>query len=79
MARRFLFEVAGLASGPLEDLPLAASIYEELHEKEPEDRDAWELLLDVYRRLEDYAKLVALVARIVEFVDDRGHYRRVGE
>jgi golgin subfamily B member 1 len=69
-ARRFLFEVAGLASGPLDDLRLASSIYEELHEKEPQDRDAWELLLDVYRRLEDYSKLVALVARIVEYVDD---------
>lgn len=69
-ARRFLFEVAGLASGPLDDLRLAASIYEQLHDKDPQDRDAWELLLDVYRRLEDYAKLVALVGRIVEFVDD---------
>jgi tetratricopeptide (TPR) repeat protein len=71
-ARRFLFEVAGLASGPLEDLRLASSIYEELHEKEPQDRDAWELLLDVYRRLHDYSKLVALVGRIVEYVDDLG-------
>ncbi|MBX3213392.1 MAG: tetratricopeptide repeat protein [Labilithrix sp.] len=71
-ARRFLFEVAGLASGPLDDLRLASSIYEELHEKEPQDRDAWELLLDVYRRLDDFSKLVALVARIVEFVDDIG-------
>lgn len=69
-ARRFLFEVAGLASGPLDDLRLASSIYEELHEKEPQDRDAWELLLDVYRRLDDFSKLVALVARVVEFVDD---------
>ena len=69
-ARRFLFEVAGLASGPLEDLRLASSIYEELHEKEPQDRDAWELLLDVYRRLEDYSKLVALIKRVSEFVDD---------
>ncbi|MBX3225833.1 MAG: tetratricopeptide repeat protein [Labilithrix sp.] len=69
-ARRFLFEVAGLASGPLADLRLASSIYEELHEKEPQDRDAWEMLLDVYRRLEEFSKLVALVARVVEFVDD---------
>src|SRR5262249_52248647 len=61
-----------LASGPLEDLRLAATIYEELHEKEPQDRDAWEMLLDVYRRLEDWSKLVALVARVVEFVDDLG-------
>ncbi len=71
-ARRFLFEVAGLASGPLDDLRLASSIYEELHEKEPQDRDAWELLLDVYRRLQDYSKLVGLIEQIVEFVDDLG-------
>jgi tetratricopeptide (TPR) repeat protein len=71
-ARRFLFEVAGLASGPLDDLRLASSIYEELHEKEPQDRDAWELLLDVYRRLEDFSRLVALIGRIVEFIDDIG-------
>jgi tetratricopeptide (TPR) repeat protein len=71
-ARRFLFEVAGLASGPLEDLRLASSIYEELHEGEPQDRDAWELLLDVYRRLEDFSKLVALIASVVQYVDDLG-------
>ena len=69
-ARRFLFDVAGLASGPLHDLRLAASIYEELHEKENADRDAWEMLLDVYRRLEEYSKLVALLQRVVDFVDD---------
>jgi tetratricopeptide (TPR) repeat protein len=71
-SRRFLFEVAGLASGPLDDLRLAASIYEQLHEKEPQDRDAWELLLDVYRRLNDFSKLVALVGEVVEYVDDLG-------
>ncbi|MFO0736875.1 MAG: tetratricopeptide repeat protein [Labilithrix sp.] len=69
-ARRFLFDVAGLASGPLNDLRLAASIYEELHEKENADRDAWEMLLDVYRRLEEFSKLVALLQRVVDFVDD---------
>jgi tetratricopeptide (TPR) repeat protein len=71
-ARRFLFEVAGLASGPLDDLRLASSIYEELLEKEPQDRDAWELLLDVYRRLEDYSRLVALIERVVEYIDEVG-------
>ncbi len=76
-ARRFLFEVAGLASGPLEDLRLAASIYEELHEKEPQDRDAWELLLDVYRRLNELSKLVALLARVVDYVDDLGERSRL--
>jgi tetratricopeptide (TPR) repeat protein len=69
-ARRFLYEVAGLASGPLGDLRLAATIYEELHERDPVDRDAWELLLDVYRRTGDFDKLVALIQEIVGYVDD---------
>ncbi len=71
-ARRFLYEVAGLASGPLADLTLAATIYEELHERDPVDRDAWELLLDVYRRTSAFDKLVSLIAEIVGYVDDRG-------
>jgi tetratricopeptide (TPR) repeat protein len=70
-ARRFLYEVAGLASGPLGDLRLAATIYEELHERDPVDRDAWELLLDVYRRTNDFDKLVGLIREIVGYVDDR--------
>jgi tetratricopeptide (TPR) repeat protein len=69
-ARRFLYEVAGLASGPLGDLRLAATIYEELHERDAVDRDAWELLLDVYRRTNDFDKLVALIQEIVGYVDD---------
>lgn len=69
-ARRLLFEVAGLASGPLGDLRLAATIYEELREREPTDRDAWELLLDVYRRTNDYDKLVALIQETVQYVDE---------
>jgi len=69
-ARRFLYEVAGLASGPLGDLRLASTIYEELHERDPVDRDAWELLLDVYRRTDAYDKLVGLIHEIVGYVDD---------
>lgn len=76
-ARRLLYEVAGLASGPLEDLRLAASIYEELHEQDPHDRDAWELLLDVYRRLDEHSKLIELLARVVELVDDPGERSRM--
>ena len=68
-ARRFLFEVAGLASGPLGDLGLAGTIYEELHEREPQDRDAWELLLDVYRRTNQYDKLTGLIQEIGGYVD----------
>ena len=70
-ARRFLYEVAGLASGPLGDLRLAGTIYEELHERDPVDRDAWELLLDIYRRTNDFDRLVALIQEIVGYVEDR--------
>ena len=70
-ARRFLYEVAGLASGPLGDLRLAGTIYEELHERDPVDRDAWELLLDIYRRTSDFDKLVSLIQEIVGYVEDR--------
>jgi tetratricopeptide (TPR) repeat protein len=70
-ARRFLYEVAGLASGPLGDLRLAGTIYEELHERDPVDRDAWELLLDIYRRTNEFDKLVALIQEIVGYVEDR--------
>lgn len=69
-ARRLLFEVASLAAGTLGDLHLSAAIYEQLHEREPEDKDAWSPLLDVYRRMGDYEKLSALVAEVAAFVDD---------
>ncbi len=69
-ARRLLFEVAGLASGPLDDLSLASSIYEELHEREPQDPESWERLLDVYGRMGEHEKLAALIARVVSYVDD---------
>ncbi|MCA9584173.1 MAG: tetratricopeptide repeat protein [Myxococcales bacterium] len=69
-ARRLLFEVAGHAATQLGDLHLAASIYEDLHERDPADRDAWQPLLDVYRRMDDYEKLSALIAQVVELVDD---------
>lgn len=71
-ARRLLYDVAGLASGPLSDLRLAGSVYEELHGLDPVDRDAWELLLDVYRRTDDFEKLGALLQEVVGYVDDSG-------
>lgn len=69
-ARRLLFEVANLAKGPLEDLHLAASILEELHERDATDRDAWEPLLDVYRRMNDGEKLSALIEEVASYVDE---------
>jgi tetratricopeptide (TPR) repeat protein len=77
-ARRFLYDVARLAAGPLEDLRLAATVYEELHERDALDRDAWELLLDVYRRTNAFDKLTDLIRDVVATLDEpqeRGRLR----
>lgn len=69
-ARRLLFDVARIAASSLEDLRLAASIYEELLERDPVDRDAWSPLLDVYRRMQDFDRLTKLLAQITATCDD---------
>ncbi|MCL2779080.1 MAG: tetratricopeptide repeat protein [Polyangiaceae bacterium] len=71
-AKRLLIEVAALAAGALDDLQLSASIYEDLLARDPADRDAWTPLLDVYRRLEDFPKLAALLAVVIGSMDDVG-------
>jgi len=76
-ARRLHFEVARLAKDSLNDLALATQVYEQLHEREPVDRDAWEPLLDVYRRTDAHAARAALIARVVEFVDDPAERSRL--
>jgi tetratricopeptide (TPR) repeat protein len=76
-ARRLRFEVARLAADRLYDLTLAASTYEELHRHEPADRDAWELLLEVYRRMGKHAELADLIGRVVDFVDDNAERSRL--
>ena len=69
-ARTLLFEVAALAKDKLNDNHLAAQVLEELHEREPADRDAWGPLLDVHRKSSNFEKLVGLIGRVIEFVDD---------
>ena len=76
-ARRLHFEVARLAKDSLHDLALAAQVYEQLHEREPVDRDAWEPLLDVYRQTGAHVARAALIARVVEFVDDPAERSRL--
>ena len=51
VARRLDFEVARIAADKLGDLELAAETYASLHERDPADREAWEPLMAVYRRL----------------------------
>ncbi|HEY8040235.1 MAG TPA: tetratricopeptide repeat protein, partial [Polyangiaceae bacterium] len=70
VARKLAFEVARLAADRLEDLPLAAETYEVLHRGDPADRDAWEPLAAVYRRLGDAEKLAELLGSVADYVDD---------
>lgn len=76
--RSLLLEVAAMADGPLADLPRAARLYEELRAREPAERDIWQPLADVYRRLGDRARLGALLeetAPLVEGTAERGRLR----
>jgi tetratricopeptide (TPR) repeat protein len=52
------------------DFAHAARLYGELHAEAPADRAFWEALAEVYRRQGDAARLAALVAEVVDSVDD---------
>jgi tetratricopeptide (TPR) repeat protein len=71
VARRLTFEVARIAAEELGDWPLAAHAYEGLLAAEPGDREAWEPLLGVYRHEGQTSKLAALLAAVVDHVEDR--------
>ena len=76
--RELLLHVASLAAGPLGDLERAARLYDELRRREPADRDAWEPLAEVYRKLGDAPRLSALIEDTVPLVDgvaERGRLR----
>ena len=78
IARKLSFEVAHLAADKLGDLTLAAETYEALHQADPADREAWEPLAAVYRRMDETRKLADLLGTVVEYVDDmreRGRLR----
>jgi tetratricopeptide (TPR) repeat protein len=69
-ARRLRFECARLASEALGDLGVAAHMYEALLEHDPADREAWEPLLDVYRRMGEPEKLAGFLGKVVDVLDD---------
>ena len=76
--RALLLRVARDAAGPLEDLPRAARTYEDLRLREPADREVWEPLADVYRRLADGPRLAELIEDTVPLIDspdERGRLR----
>ena len=78
VARKLEFDAARLAADKLGDLKLAAETYEKLHRGDPADREAWEPLIGVYRRLGDAQRLVDLLGSVVEYIEDlaeRGRLR----
>jgi len=77
VARRLRFDIDHLAADALGDLELAAQTYEGVLEHEPADREAWLPLLEVYRRTHRTDKLVDLLARVVDFVDDNSERSRL--
>lgn len=77
-AVQYGLEAATLAAGALNDLPLAAKIYEQLLEREPTDRAVWEPLMELYRTMRETERLATLIAStvdIVDNVDDRNRLR----
>ncbi|MCL2451130.1 MAG: hypothetical protein FWD17_19460, partial [Polyangiaceae bacterium] len=77
VARRLTFDAGRLAADGLDDLPLAADTYRTLHEAHPADREWWQALADVYRRLGDSAQLAALIGSVIDSVDDVGERGRL--
>ncbi len=77
VSRRLRFEIARLAAGKLGELDLAAEALEALHRADPADREAWEPLVDVYRRRGDMPKLVETLGSVIDYVDDLGERARM--
>jgi tetratricopeptide (TPR) repeat protein len=77
VARRLEFEAASIAAEKLGDLGSAAEIYEALRSSDPADREAWEPLVTVYRRLGDARRLADLLGAVVDYVDDMGERGRL--
>ncbi len=63
-------EAAQLAMDSLGDLALAASILEELSERDASERTVWEPLLDVYRRMGAKDRLSARIESVLDNVYD---------
>ncbi|HRG95079.1 MAG TPA: tetratricopeptide repeat protein [Polyangiaceae bacterium] len=76
-ARALYFEVAELAANALGDLHLAAQTYEDLRLDDPEDRAAWEPLLDVYERMNEHEKVAQLLGQVADVVDDPAERSRL--
>jgi tetratricopeptide (TPR) repeat protein len=76
--RGHLIAAATIAKDKLGDLATAARIYAELFEREPADREVWEPLVELYRRLGDDASLGKVLEQLIsllEAVEDRSRMR----
>jgi tetratricopeptide (TPR) repeat protein len=76
--RALLLEAAAIAAGALADLPLAARLLEELRSREPAEREIWQPLAEVYRRLGDRERLAVLLdetAKILDSAAERAELR----
>jgi tetratricopeptide (TPR) repeat protein len=69
-ARLLRLEVAVIAADKLNDLALAAEVYEAVRVIDPVDREAWEPLVSVYRRMGESQKLADLLGTVVDFVEE---------
>src|SRR5262249_55213271 len=76
VAAQLRFEAARVAD-QTGDVVVAASTYERLHRMEPADREAWEPLLDVYRRAGNKQRLADLLGEIAEYIDENTERSRI--
>ena len=63
-------ELATLAAAQPDKQSLAAELYEDLLAQDPSDRDVWQPLMDVYKRLEDQSRLQQLVESTLQTLGD---------
>ena len=71
-SRALLLTVARRALSDAGDAALARKIYESLLEADPADREVWEPLAGVYRKLGALEELVKLIEQTVPLVEERG-------
>jgi tetratricopeptide (TPR) repeat protein len=75
--RALLLEVARLAMGPLNELDRAARIFADLRVREPADREIWEPLLEIYRKLEATESLISLIAETLPLIESAAERSRL--
>ncbi len=63
-------KLAEVAAGPEGDLTLAVKLYEQLFERDPSARDAWEPLAELYANLGDMDRLERLIEEVLGSLTD---------